>query len=272
MVVANATQNLMQQAKEMSNNSTGSARHHNLFTKAIVLTLSLLALIGANASANSRLTLSNPEFDFGFVPTNSDVFYRYWLHSTGSSALEIEWTDASCPCAVLPLTSKTVEPDDSVGLELVFTSGRAAGAITRKPYIKTNADEEPARTEFTAKVVPGDTKVVEPLGITPFRADLSAIGRFHQDTAAIVFYNNSELPMELSVVYSYPEYFSVKLPETIAPQKSDTCFVILNAETPVAQGAFTKSFTVEAALRRVGDNSLLSRFTIPVRRKYSPAK
>jgi Protein of unknown function (DUF1573) len=241
--------------------------------RAAILAFVFLAVVGVSVFANSRLTVSNPEFDFGFVPTNCDVSYVYWLHSTGSSNLHIEWTDASCPCAALPLTSKIIEPGDSVGLELLFTTGRVAGAITRKPYIKTNADFEPERTKFSAKVIPGDTKLVEPLGIMPFRADLSSIGKFHQDTARIVFYNNSELPMELSMLYSRPEFFSVLLPESIKPQGIDTCLVILNRESPEAvEAAFAKSFTVETALRRVGENSLVSRFTIPVRRKYSPAK
>ncbi len=221
--------------------------------------------------ANSRLTVSNPDFDFGFVPTNSDVTYRYWLHSTGSSNLFIEWTDASCPCAQLPLKNKTINSGDSVALELIFTSGRVAGAITRRPFIKTNAEHEPQRVKFTARVVPGETNKVEPLGISPFRADLSSIGPYFQDTARIVLYNNSDLPMDLKLAFTSPEYFSVLLPESIAPRGSDTCLVTLNRESPEAVGAaFAKSFTIEVSLRRVGDNSLKSRFTVPVRRKYSP--
>ncbi len=237
---------------------------------AFVGALAITFLASSGLWANSRLTVSNPEFDFGFVPTNCDVTYNYWLHSTGSSDLRIEWTDASCPCAQLPISSDVIKSGDSTAFELIFIAGRVAGAITRSPYIKTNADNDPERLKFTAKVVPGETGKVEPLGIKPFRADLSSIGRFSQDTARITLFNNSEFPMELSVVYTRPEYFSIVLPETIKPGESRVCLVVLNSESPEAVGAaFAKSFTIEASLRRVGDSNLKTRFTIPVRRKYS---
>ncbi len=239
---------------------------------ALALTaFSMSTFLMSIAQANPRLTVSNPDFDFGFVPTNCDVSYRYWLYSTGSSDLHIKWTDPSCPCAQLPLSTKVVAPEDSVGLELILTTGRVAGAITRKPYIQTDADSEPSRLKFTAKVIPGDTKAAKPLGISPFRADLSSIGSYFQDTARIVMYNNSEYPIELSLVYSAPEYFSVSLPQEIQAGESDTSLVILNRNSAKAtESAFAKSFTVEVSERVVGDNNLISRFTVPVRRKFSP--
>ena len=144
------------------------------------------------------------------------------------------------------------------------------GAITRKPYVQTDADAEPARLEFTARIIPGDARNAKPLGISPFRADLSSIGSYFQDTARIVMYNNSENPIELSLIYSNPEYFSVTLPQELQAGESDTSLVILNRKSAEAtESAFAKSFTVKVAQRVVGDNSLVSRFTVPVRRKFS---
>lgn len=195
----------------------------------------------------------------------SALTHRYWLHSTGSTALEIEWTDASCPCAQLPISAKTIEPGDSVAFELILQSGRHIGRVERRPYIKTNADSEPARTFFTATVVT-DSKVTEPLGFSPFRADLSQFGKHRQDTARIKFFNNGEHTLIDFELYAIPtEYFSVAFPDSIQPGKIGELVVALNPES--AAQSFETSFTFDVVERPVGADHIRTRYSIPVRRK-----
>lgn len=227
-------------------------------------TMGLSALLFSTADATPRLTISNPDIDFGVVPMNCELNYQYWLHSSGSSDLIIEWTDGSCPCAQLPLAATTIAPGDSVAFELIVFSGRVGGALSNKPKIKTNADKFPVRTNFSASVVT-DTRLALPIGTYPFRADLSAFGKYRQDTAAIEIINHHTLTVTLEMIYERPEYFSVILPGEIPPGGTDTCLVILNPDTP--EPAFAKSFTIEGVFRQIGDVSERSRLTIPVRRK-----
>lgn len=230
------------------------------------LTVGLTAVFASAATATPRLTISNPEIDFGVVPMNCELSYQYWLHSTGSSDLIIEWTDGSCPCAQLPLAATTIAPGDSVAFELIVFSGRTGGSLSNKPRIKTNAEKFPVRTDFSATVAV-DTRVARPIATYPFRADLSAFGKFRQDTAAIEIINNHTLSMTVEMVYERPEYFSVILPGEIPAGGKDTCLVILNPDAP--EPAFAKSFTIEGVFRQIGDINERSRLTIPVRRKSS---
>lgn len=230
----------------------------------LALTLGASVLVFSSAEATPRLTISNPAIDFGVVPMNCELNYQYWLHSSGSSDLIIEWTDGSCPCAQLPLAATTIAPGDSVAFELIVFSGRVGGALSNKPKIKTNAEKFPVRTDFSATVVT-DTKLALPIGTYPFRADLSAFGKYRQDTAAIEIINHHTLTMTLKIIYERPEYFSVILPGEIPAGGMDTCLVILNPNTPEA--AFAKSFTIEGVFRQIGDVSERARLTIPVRRK-----
>ena len=229
------------------------------------LVLGLVALFVSVADATPRLTISNPAIDFGVVPMNSELNFQYWLHSTGSSDLIVEWTDGSCPCAQMPLSDTIIAPGDSVAFELIVFSGRRGGSLSNKPKIKTNAGKLPVRTDFSATVV-ADMKTALPIGTYPFRAELSAFGKFRQDTAVIEIINHHTLSMVIEMVYERPEYFSVVLPGEIPPGETDTCLVILNPNSP--EPAFAKSFTIEGVFKQIGDVSERSRVTIPVRRKF----
>lgn len=46
-------------------------------------------LLAGMALAAPRLTIPEGEFDFGFVPQNSEVAHVFWLHSTGEDSLRI---------------------------------------------------------------------------------------------------------------------------------------------------------------------------------------
>lgn len=233
---------------------------------ALSLALSLTAVFASTAVATPRLTVSNPIIDFGTVPMNCDLNYQYWLHSTGSSDLIIEWTDGSCPCAQFPLAASTIAPGDSVAFELIVLSGRSGGSLSNKPKVKTNAEDFPIRLDFSATVV-ADTRFARPIGSYPFRADLSAFGKFRQDTAVIQIINNHTLSMTVEMVYERPEYFSVILPGEIPAGEKADCLVILNPDSP--EPAFAKSFTIVAVFRQIGDINERARLTIPVRRKSS---
>ncbi len=47
------------------------------------------ALMTGMALAAPRLTIPEGEFDFGFVPQNSEIAHVFWLHSTGEDSLKI---------------------------------------------------------------------------------------------------------------------------------------------------------------------------------------
>lgn len=226
-----------------------------------------LALLPDPAQANPRLTIPNDTCNFGFLPSGATATYRYWLKSTGSTPLEVEWADGSCPCAELPVAQKVIEPGDSVAFELIFHTGKVTGSVTRRPHVKTNADPEPARPWFQGKVV-SDIKSMQPVGMQPFRADLSAFGQFKQDTARIQFLNNSDDPIvEFKMIHVRSEYFTVILPTEAPPRGTAEALVIINPDTP--EQAFEKSFTIEVTHRVIGDVNTITRLTVPVRRKYA---
>ncbi|HSG98986.1 MAG TPA: hypothetical protein VLB27_02990, partial [candidate division Zixibacteria bacterium] len=102
----------------------------------------------------------------------------------------------------------------------------------------------------------------------PFRADLSAFGKYKQDTARVTFINNSDDPIaEFKMIYDRPEYFTVVLPTNAPPRGTVEALVIINPAAP--EQAFEKSFTIDVTHRVMGDVNPVTRLTVPVRRKYA---
>lgn len=52
--------------------------------------ISLLLLLGTQVLAGPNLTISEPDFDFGYVPQQAKISHDFWLYSTGDSVLIIE--------------------------------------------------------------------------------------------------------------------------------------------------------------------------------------
>jgi hypothetical protein len=56
----------------------------------MVLVVGLAAMASVSAIAAPRMELSEPEFDFGFVPQNSEISHVFWIYNRGDDSLKIE--------------------------------------------------------------------------------------------------------------------------------------------------------------------------------------
>ncbi|MEW5795708.1 MAG: hypothetical protein AB1772_05035 [Candidatus Zixiibacteriota bacterium] len=55
-----------------------------------VLILGLAALVSAPVMAAPLMELSETEFDFGYVPQNSEITHVFWVYNRGADTLKIE--------------------------------------------------------------------------------------------------------------------------------------------------------------------------------------
>ncbi|MEW5924508.1 MAG: hypothetical protein AB1746_11025 [Candidatus Zixiibacteriota bacterium] len=53
------------------------------------LLLAFVILFSDISNAQPKLTIPEAEFDFGFVPQNSQISHVFWLFSTGTDSLKI---------------------------------------------------------------------------------------------------------------------------------------------------------------------------------------
>jgi hypothetical protein len=232
----------MNRILKLSQSSTGQTDSKPLSKSSalcLVVALTLATLLTATtpeeALATPNLTITQDTANFGTVPTRSSLFHRYWLHSTGSTELVIEWTDPSCPCAEMPLAETVIQPGDSVAYVLILRSGLNVGSYQHKPHVKTNADDETTRLWFECSIV-GNSAASQPLGFSPFRADLSQFGEFRRDTARITMSNNSEDPISgFNMLSQHDPYYTVHLPDSIAAKGKADCLITNSLLTTGAQ-------------------------------------
>lgn len=236
-------------------------RNLNPLNPVLILVLAL-TLSYESTPAAPRLEVVNPEIDFGVSPLNSTLSARYWLKSTGSSPVEIEWVDPGCPCASFPLAQKILEPGDSVAFDLLFKSGRIPTEYDQRPFVKSNASANPMRLKLKSRVVE-NTKDAIPVGVSPQRALFSASENRRGDTVAMNLINNSDFSVEISLAHSRTDIFYVELPERIASGSSAKIKVILNEESRLI--SFEHSFTIECKWND-GQSEKIARLSIPARR------
>ena len=236
-------------------------RNLNPMNTVLILALAL-ALSHQSTPAAPRLEVVNPEIDFGVSPLNSTLSARYWLKSTGSSPVEIEWVDPGCPCASFPLAQKILEPGDSAAFDLLFKSGRIPAEYDQRPFVKSNASANPMRLKLKSRVV-ADTRNAIPVGVSPQRALFSANEKRQGDTVAMSLINNTNFPVKISLAHSRTDIFHVELPELIASGSSAKIKVILNEESRLI--SFEHSFTIECKWND-GQSEKIARLSIPTRR------
>jgi len=57
--------------------------------KTLLYLLLIITLFQVSAIAGPKLSIPEPEFNFGYVPQAAKISHDFWLYSTGDSTLRI---------------------------------------------------------------------------------------------------------------------------------------------------------------------------------------
>lgn len=220
-----------------------------------ILLLFAAALIALPAQAAPRLTLDEIDYNFGIIPQHSRVSHTFWLRSTGDDTLRIFKVVPGCGCTKAPLEKSVLAPGDSTRLEIIFSSGRYKGTVTKRPTIQSNANPGSQRIVIRSTVVE-DSEDTSPLVITPARVFLDEIDG---STFSLELKNVSGSPLDLTLI-DVPEFITgIDVPEQVPAGGTVTATVeVISAElSPV----LAKSLTIFAN----GDSG--GRYSIPIAAK-----
>ena len=225
----------------------------------IVPLVMVVVLVAGSAFAEANLEIPSKTFDFGFVPQQSTISTDYWLKSTGSEELRILKVIPGCGCTKAPLEKDVLASGDSTRLEVIFDSKRFTNRVTKKPRIQTNVGDQ--TVEFMAMVVrrPDSTY---PVIVKPYKLDLTQQGDRVRDEIRFTIRNVSDQPLDLGVVATRDEYFSLELPKSV-PAGGAAEGVLKLTEKGIAS-EFEKSFTFEVS------DATTTRYTLPVKRSVQP--
>lgn len=226
----------------------------------LILTIaSLLALtLPALAQAGPQLTLDETEFDFGFVPQNSNITHVFKLKSTGDDLLKILKVVTGCGCTKAPLAKNEIAPGEETELEIIFSTRRYRNTVHKSPRIETNAGM-PHKTVYIEANVVDKPDSTYPIVIKPYKLDISQFGEKVRDEMTFTIQNRSENDLSIRFVDVPIGMFEIDIPAEVGAGQSVECKLRLKDNTITT--SFEKSFTIQL------DDPEKTRFTIPVKRQ-----
>jgi len=111
--------------------------------KKLILTLSLCAVLSAVAFAAPTIYVAMPVYAFGSVTEGIAVTHTFILKNTGDDVLEISGVRASCGCTTAELATDSIEPGESVDLEVLVDTAGFGGTISKSITVYSNDPETP---------------------------------------------------------------------------------------------------------------------------------
>lgn len=223
------------------------------------LLFSLAATI-SSAAGGPLLTIESAEFDFGFVPQNSKIIHTFYLRNTGDELLVIDKVIPGCGCTKAPLKKSELIPGETTELEIIFSTKRYHGRVSKRPRIETNEGLSPKNVTIYANVI-DRPDATHPIAIKPNMLDMSVSGGTEGDRFTFKMTNISKEVLS-PILVDYPvDLMQVRLPETLEPGTGANGEIKLHSEA--LEMPFEKSITIQL------DDREATRFTIPIKRLVS---
>ena len=221
--------------------------------------LAVFVFVGVNVAAGPAVEIPNEAFDFGQTAQHAKVNHIFWVKSVGDDTLRIIKVNPGCGCTKAPLADSVLAPGDSTALEIIFSTKSFRGAVTKRPYLMTNASEEKVYLKSSAELLAEPEKMA-PVALTPPRLDVSQFGEKIRRVGSFLIENRSDRDFKIKLVDDYGKLFEIKLPDKVKAGESVTGRVRVLEEA--VETEFEQSLTIE-----INDDKN-SRFTLPVKRSY----
>lgn len=101
----------------------------------------------SNDGGFSKISFDKTEYDFGKIPkADGIVFTNFVVRNTGESKLIINKITTSCGCTTAEISKKTIPPDGSAVLTVVFDPNfhdEPGGKFERIVFLETNDPDNP---------------------------------------------------------------------------------------------------------------------------------
>ena len=111
----------------------------------------LLAVFGLGlaAAGSPEISVNTAVYDFGEVIEGIAVVHTFVLTNVGDEPLTITDIHVSWGCTTTSLAKSTIEPGESVDLEVPFDSAGFSGKMVKKIDIESN---DPSTPKFTLQL------------------------------------------------------------------------------------------------------------------------
>ncbi len=99
--------------------------------------------LGAVAMAAPSISVDTPVYDFGEILEGLAVVHTFVVQNVGDEPLTIDDIRVSCGCTTTSLAKSTLEPGESVDLEVTFDTAGFGGKMAKNIYVESNDPATP---------------------------------------------------------------------------------------------------------------------------------
>lgn len=114
-------------------------RHPDRMRIALLATVIFVGMTAIGALAAPAISVDESEVDFGIAAEGTFVTHRFVLMNIGDATLEISDVLTTCGCSTATLSTRTLQPGESVELEAILdTSGEGGRTVMKTFYVISN--------------------------------------------------------------------------------------------------------------------------------------
>jgi len=225
--------------------------------------LIIVVLMGLLASQDKiegpRISIDEPNFDFGFAPEGTFMVHEFTLRNIGTEPLEIKRVRTTCGCASAPTKKNLLQPGEETKIPLIFNSTRYFHKTSKAAIISTNDPTTPSeKITFIADM---DTTKERAIAPNPIKIDVGHGASFARENKLKIM-NISREPITIRLVDYYAEYLEEpRLATAEVAAKGEAEITVTVKQTIPGDEIIRASFTI-AAVDKKGQE--LTRITVPV--------
>ncbi len=197
------------------------------------------------------IEISEPEFDFGYVPGNSKYIHNFVIRNVGDGPLKIVKVDPTCGCTTAPIDKSDLDPGEETTIRVTFDSGKIIG-MARKRIKVLSDDPQNGISEVYIKAFVArkpTTALIEGPDVEFNSLEVAS--------RSIQVKNMTDKKMTVSTLPLPDDHFAASLSRGFIPAGEEVTLTISKTK-PLPLGKYATSLTVELTT----DKS--ERFSIPI--------
>jgi hypothetical protein len=199
-------------------------------------------ITGCDKTEPPKLKLSEERWHYGEVTPDGRPAHDFTIKNEGGEKLVIESVYSSCPCVLIELSGKEIQPGEKVFLKTIFDPTGYEGEVSKNITIKSNDPQNPEKiikAEITVLRVPNPD-----IELSEQTFNLGDIKKGERPSVNFTISNTGDSDLIIEEIVSEKLFsHNLEIPLTITPDKQFEGQIVINTEQ-LKEGEFRKAVRI----------------------------